>query len=123
MNQVIFQKDNSNKIETFSNTDTVEHFGGSCWSLWGIYAILHLFAFCYAVYLSFKRHGGFDFLSFLVAFCCPWIYIIYALATKSSYCSHNCKTKLKHGYCEKPCMLMNKNRHCIETCKAKPDIE
>lgn len=46
------------------------------------YGILHLVAFVFAIYLSFKCHGKFDIGSFIVAFFCPWIYIIWVLATR-----------------------------------------
>ena len=50
------------------------------------YSALHFIAFLFAMYLSFKCNGKFVFTSFLAAFCCPWIYIIYVLATKKDLC-------------------------------------
>ena len=51
------------------------------WIIWFV-------AFLFAIYLSFRCHGGFDLGSFLVAFFCPWIYIIYVFATKSDMCKY-----------------------------------
>ena len=34
-----------------------------------------------ALFLSFKRNDGFDFGAFIMACCCPYIYIMYYLAT------------------------------------------
>lgn len=49
-----------------------------------IYSVFHLIMSLVAIYLSFKCNKGFDVGSFLVAFCCPYIYIIYILATKGT---------------------------------------
>jgi len=49
-----------------------------------IYSVFHLIMSLIAIYLSFKCNDGFNFGSFLVAFCCPYIYIIYVLATKGT---------------------------------------
>lgn len=48
------------------------------------YSTLHFIAFLIAIYLSFKCHGGFDLPSFIVALFCPWIYIIWVLATRGT---------------------------------------
>ena len=53
-----------------------------------IYSIFHVIMSLAALYLSFKCNKGFDIGSFIVAFCCPYIYIIYILATKGT-CSNN----------------------------------
>ena len=45
------------------------------------YSIIHFIAFLIALYFSFKRNNGFDLGSFLVACFCPYIYIVYYLAT------------------------------------------
>lgn len=59
------------------------------------YSIIHLIAFLFALYLSFKCHGGkFDFWSFIVAFFCPWIYIIYILASRGGFCGNATTIKL-----------------------------
>lgn len=49
-----------------------------------IYSVFHLIMSLVAIYLSFKCNKGFDMGSFIVAFCCPYIYIIYVLATKGT---------------------------------------
>lgn len=49
-----------------------------------IYSVFHLIMSLVAIYLSFKCNKGFDIGSFIVAFCCPYIYIIYVLATKGT---------------------------------------
>jgi len=47
-----------------------------------MYMLFHFIAFVYAIFLSFKCNHGFSLGSFLVAFFCPYIYIIYIFATK-----------------------------------------
>lgn len=49
-----------------------------------IYSVFHLIMSLVAIYLSFKCNKGFDISSFIVAFCCPYMYIIYVLATKGT---------------------------------------
>lgn len=49
-----------------------------------IYSVFHLIMSLVAIYLSFKCNNGFSFGSFFVAFCCPYIYIIYVLATQGT---------------------------------------
>jgi hypothetical protein len=49
-----------------------------------VYSVFHLIMSFVAIYLSFKCNNGFNFGSFLVAFCCPYIYIIFILATKGT---------------------------------------
>ncbi len=49
-----------------------------------IYSVFHLIMSLVAIYLSFKCNKGFDMGSFIVAFCCPYIYIIFVLATKGT---------------------------------------
>jgi hypothetical protein len=46
------------------------------------YAIIHLILALFALYLSFKCNHGFNLVSFLAAFCCPYLYVPYILATK-----------------------------------------
>lgn len=48
-----------------------------------ILAILHFVVSLYAIYLSFKCNNGFNFGSFIVACCCPYIYILYAAAVNN----------------------------------------
>ena len=55
-------------------------------TFWSTYILIHFLAFLFALYLSFKCHGGFDLGSFIVAFFCPWIYIIYTLAKRKGFC-------------------------------------
>jgi hypothetical protein len=47
-----------------------------------LYTITHLILFLFAIYLSWKCNNGFNLLSFLIAFFCPYLYIIWALATR-----------------------------------------
>ena len=49
-----------------------------------VYSVFHLIMSFVAIYLSFKCNNGFNFSSFIVAFCCPYIYIIFILATKGT---------------------------------------
>jgi hypothetical protein len=49
-----------------------------------IYSTFHSIMAIVAVYLSFKCNKGFNLGSFMVAFFCPYIYIIYILATRGS---------------------------------------
>ena len=87
MNQVINKRDDENK-EHFTVVNTNKNT-----ILFSTYGILHFFAFLFALYLSFKCNGGFNVLHFLVAFFCPWIYIVYILATRKGICSGYIKGK------------------------------
>ena len=49
-----------------------------------IYSTFHSIMSIIAIYLSFKCNKGFDLGSFMLACCCPYIYIIYILATKGT---------------------------------------
>ncbi len=49
-----------------------------------IYSTFHSIMALVAIYLSFKCNKGFDLGSFMLACCCPYIYIIYTLATKGT---------------------------------------
>jgi len=44
------------------------------------FTITHLIISLFAFYLSWRCNNGFNILSFLCALCCPYLYIIYALA-------------------------------------------
>jgi hypothetical protein len=44
------------------------------------FTITHLIISLFALYLSWRCNNGFNILSFLAAFCCPYFYIIYAIA-------------------------------------------
>lgn len=50
------------------------------------YSIFHTVVAIFAVYLSFKCNGGFDLGGFLLACCCPYIYIVYKFATSETFC-------------------------------------
>ena len=64
-----------------------EHFGNiGGYSGRSIYALVHLVVAIFAIYLSFKCNKGFKIGSFLVACCCPWIYIIYILIVTGGFC-------------------------------------
>ena len=69
-------KKNEENKEHFTSTGTV--LGISA----GTYAMIHLLIAVFALYLSFKCNKGFKFWPFVAAFCCPYIYIPYILATK-----------------------------------------
>jgi hypothetical protein len=49
-----------------------------------IYSIFHIIMSLIAIYLSYKCNKGFNIGSFIIAICCPYIYIIYTLATKGT---------------------------------------
>jgi hypothetical protein len=51
-----------------------------------IYAVFHMIVALFALYLSFKCNKGFDLASFLMACCCPYIYIVYKFATSDDFC-------------------------------------
>ncbi len=51
-----------------------------------VYSVFHLVISVFAIYLSFKCNAGFDFGSFLMACCCPYIYVIYKFATSDTFC-------------------------------------
>jgi hypothetical protein len=47
-----------------------------------IYSIMHLIISLFAVYLSWKCNEGFSIVSFICALICPYLYILWALATR-----------------------------------------
>ena len=47
-----------------------------------LYMVTHLIISFFAVYLSWRCNNGFKLLPFLAALVCPYLYIIWALATK-----------------------------------------
>lgn len=51
-----------------------------------VFALIHFVAFLFALYLAIRCHNGFEWKSFLVAFCCPYIYIVYSLAINNGIC-------------------------------------
>lgn len=62
------------KPETFSNPSVAEGVISLLWS------IINIVVGIYALYLSFQRNQGIDLGSLLVACCCSWCYVAYALA-------------------------------------------
>ena len=52
-----------------------------------LYGLVHTLAFLFAVYLSFKCEKSFNFGSLLAACCCPYIYIVFIMATRKQFCS------------------------------------
>jgi hypothetical protein len=50
------------------------------------YSIFHTVTALFAIYLSFKCNNGFAVGDFLIACCCPILYIIYRAAT-SNFCA------------------------------------
>ncbi len=49
-----------------------------------MYSVFHTIMSLVAIYLSFRCNKGFDAGAFLMACCCPYIYVIYVLATKGT---------------------------------------
>ena len=52
-----------------------------------MYSVFHTIIMVFALYLSFKCNNGFNPVDFLVACCCPVLYIIYRAAT-SQFCTN-----------------------------------
>ncbi len=50
--------------------------------LCSLYMVTHLIISFFAIYLSWRCNNGFKLLPFLAALLCPYLYIIWALATK-----------------------------------------
>ncbi|AGC02168.1 hypothetical protein H012_gp286 [Acanthamoeba polyphaga moumouvirus] len=50
------------------------------------YVVIHLLAFLFALYLAFRCNNGINIGAIIVAFFCPWIYIIYVLVTRGGFC-------------------------------------
>ena len=49
-----------------------------------IYSVFHSVLALVAIYMAFRCNKKFDLGSFIVALCCPYIYIIYILATRGT---------------------------------------
>ncbi len=47
-----------------------------------LYMVTHLIISFFAIYLSWRCNNGFNLFSFIVALLCPYLYIIWALATR-----------------------------------------
>jgi uncharacterized membrane protein len=60
------------KIESFENGET---------SYNPVSTIIWLIVVGFAVYLAFQKNNGFEPLSFLAAFCCAPLYIVFVVAT------------------------------------------
>jgi hypothetical protein len=52
-----------------------------------MYSVFHTIIMVFALYLSFKCNNGFNPVDFLLACCCPVLYIIYRAAT-SQFCTN-----------------------------------
>ena len=50
------------------------------------YWIIMIAIYVFAIYLSIKCNGGFDFIGFLGAICCNWCYIAYKLVSDWDKC-------------------------------------
>ena len=73
---------NSNCQRDDKNKEPYEQYNPYVTRWAAIYGVIHLLAFIFAIYLSFKCYGKFNLGAFIVAFFCPWIYIIWILATR-----------------------------------------
>ena len=63
-------------VDTSCNNDSVKH---------SIFMVFHSIMALFAIYLSWKCNGQqFDLVSFLIAIFCPYLYVIYILATKGT---------------------------------------
>lgn len=49
-----------------------------------IYSVFHTIMSLVAIYLTFRCNKGFQLGPFLVACCCPYLYIVYILATRGT---------------------------------------
>lgn len=50
-------------------------------------SVFYIIMIIFAIYLSWKCNGGFDFASVLVAIFFPWIYIIYYIFARNKKCA------------------------------------
>ncbi|AUV58680.1 hypothetical protein MegaChil _gp0733 [Megavirus chiliensis] len=74
------EKDSTKIQENFDNSVVSKGLGLT-------YLVIHMAAFIFALYLAFKCSKGLNIGAIIVAFFCPWIYIIYVLVTKGGICS------------------------------------
>lgn len=58
-------------IEKFSDNDDA--------IITSVLGVIHFIGVIIAIALSFRCNRGFKLLPFIIAICCPWLYIIYAL--------------------------------------------
>lgn len=47
-----------------------------------LYSITHMIISFFAIYLSWRCNNGFNAMSFAISLVCPYLYIIWALATR-----------------------------------------
>ena len=63
-------------VDLSCNSDSVKQ---------SIYMVFHTLMAMFAIYLSWKCNSGqFDIVGFLIAIFCPYLYIIYTLATRGT---------------------------------------
>jgi len=63
-----------------NNTNNIKTKSDKCYKT--IYTVTHIIISLFAIYLSWRCHSGFNLVSFLAALLCPYLYIIWALATR-----------------------------------------
>ena len=51
-----------------------------------MYSVFHVIIGFFAIFLSFKCNRGFDLPDFLLACCCPVLYILYRFAVSPDFC-------------------------------------
>ena len=76
----IKSSDDIDKIQNYDEKMIIENFSDDDTVIATILGSLHLILIIVAVVLSFRCNRGFSIIGFLLAICCPWLYIIYALA-------------------------------------------
>ena len=79
MNAALVPEQNATVKQPVQKADSVESSTGQY-----IYSIFHIIMSLIAIYLSFRCNKGFEIGPFLIACCCPYIYIIYILATRGT---------------------------------------
>ena len=47
-----------------------------------LYSITHIIISFFAIYLSWRCNNGFNLMAFAIALVCPYVYIIWAIATR-----------------------------------------
>lgn len=68
---------------TTNENKIIEHFSDDDAVIGTILASIHFIGVIIAIALSFRCNRGFKILPFIIALCCPWLYIIYALVGMS----------------------------------------
>lgn len=51
-----------------------------------IYSVFHTVIAVFAIFLSFRCNRGLVFGDFLLALCCPYLYVIYRFAVSDTLC-------------------------------------